>query len=108
VNLIGCGEWFGSSGLEIQATKKPLTHFCAGGQATSRAHRLSRPGHISLSPFTTLIGSGAILAIPGKYMFLSGNGFPGFMPPRRDLLQIGASAYFRIYLTFHVRGHRDE
>ena len=25
-----------------------------------------------------------------------------------DLLQIGASAYFRIYLTFHVRGHRDE
>jgi hypothetical protein len=27
---------------------------------------------------------------------------------RRDLLQIGASAYFRIYLTFHVRGHRDE
>jgi hypothetical protein len=55
VNLIGCGEWFGSSGLEIQATKKPLTHFCAGGQATSRAHRLSRPGHISLSSFTTLI-----------------------------------------------------
>jgi hypothetical protein len=28
--------------------------------------------------------------------------------PAVDLLQIGASAFFRIYLTFHVRGHRDE
>ena len=33
---------------------------------------------------------------------------PLYQEALRDLLQIGASAYFRIYLTFHVRGHRDE
>jgi hypothetical protein len=33
---------------------------------------------------------------------------PGLQRLAEDLLQIGASAYFRIYLTFHVRGHRDE